>query len=321
MKKCIVSFTVLLMLVIGGCSFEDDSQNNRIDDRLSDEQLANLPVPAATENEFIFGFDLRSSPQEDARQYLPFLKYLESATGYKFKLRFTPKDGKIIDDLGEGVVDFAAIGAVSFIQANLKYGAVPMVRGLNESNIAKYRSMIVVKPNSPIRNIKALKGKRLAFGSLTSTQGHLIPRILLSKAGLVLSDLDSYDYTGSHQKCADAVISGLFDACGLQDVMALNLKKRGLVRILVISDYYPSSGIAAYKGVPQEVLKNIRKAMLDFDPKGKDSGGLYHWEKTEMPNGFVAARENDYEELKLWLNKLDLVDHSPQLKTRLGKLF
>ena len=67
---------------------------------------------------FHFGFDLRSGPLEDARQYLPFLNYLSRATGYDFKLRFTSKSSSIIDDLGTGKVHFAAVGAVSFIKAH-----------------------------------------------------------------------------------------------------------------------------------------------------------------------------------------------------------
>ena len=38
------------------------------------------------QNSIYFGFDLRSSPQEDAAQYIPFLDYLSESTGFHFKL-------------------------------------------------------------------------------------------------------------------------------------------------------------------------------------------------------------------------------------------
>lgn len=300
---------IAVLLWLGGCDSNQSRSQSEKDERLSDTDIQALQKAASSNRDqvFQFGFDLRSSPQEDARQYLPFLSYLEQKTGYRFQLRFTPENGEIVEDLGKGVIHFAAIGAVSFIQAADSYGAIPLVRGLNTKNEAEYRSMIVVDSQSAINTVADLKGKRLAFGSTTSTQGHLIPRIVLIKNNIKLTDLESYEYTGSHQKCADAVISGRFDACGLQDTMAKELEREQKLRILHQSDFYPSSGIVANKEVPPEVLDKIVQAMLDFDPNGRDANTLYNWHKTEMPNGFVTAQNNDYASLREWLAKLKLV--------------
>jgi phosphonate transport system substrate-binding protein len=308
-KFFIICFVMVAFL--SGCDSNDKSVEAKHDKRLSDSELRDLHSLYESQNskikQYMFGFDLRSSPLEDARQYLPFLKYLEQKTGYKFKLRFTPEDGKIIDDLGSGKIHFAAIGAVSYIKAAERYGVRPLVRGLNAEGKAKYRSMIIVKRGSSLRGLANLKGRRLAFGSKTSTQGHLIPRIVLTKNNIKLSDLSLYEYTGSHQNCADAVISGRFDACGLQDTMAIDLQQQQRVRILHRSSYYPSSGIAANKDVPLEVIKKVKQAMLDFKPAGRDAAILYNWHKTEMPNGFVASQKNDYILLREWLVKLGLI--------------
>jgi len=284
-----------------------------LDKRASPEQLSAMNQTTKAANDYYFGFDLRSSPQEDARQYLPFLEYLKKSTGYNFKLRFTPKDGKIVDDLGRGVVQFAAIGATSYVQAAIQYKVIPLVRGVNSQGKAEYRSMMIVRKNSPIHNLRDIRGKRFAFGSVTSTQGHLIPRIILSQQGIKLSDFSRYEYTGSHQKCADAVISGRFDVCGLQDTMAKNLANKQPVRILHASAYFPSSGIAANKDVAREVVDKVRQALLNFRPKGRDAKGLYHWDKTEMANGFVAATDNDYSALRKWLYKLGFIDSTQDL--------
>lgn len=274
-----------------------------LDDRVNDAELRELAVQADTDA-LRFGFDLRASPKEDARQYLPFLHYLEQITDYSFELRFTPKDGQIVDDLGTGVVQFAAIGAGSYLQANAKYGVIPLVRGLNAQGRAEYRSVIVVAPDSSIQTVEDLRGKRFAFGSATSTQGHLIPRIILLQHGLTLDDLAVYEYTGSHRNCANAVTAGRFDACGMQDTMGEELAAAGLLRIIYTSQYYPSSGIAANKNVRPEVLDKVRQALLDFDPQGRDAPDLYHWDSTEMPNGFIEAEEEDYTELLEWAIKL-----------------
>jgi len=264
---------------------------------------------------YYFGFDLRGSPQEDARQYLPFLDYLSRETGYIFKLRFSSKHSTIADDLGTGKTKFAAVGAVSFIQARIKYGVTSLARGINPAGKSEYQSFIVARPDSHFQRVADLKGARFAFGSETSTQGHLIPRIILADNGIELDELAQYSYMGSHQKCANAVINGEFDACGMQDTMARSLIKQGFLRLLYRSNYYPSSGIAANKDVPPEVVAAVTRALVQFDPAGNDKDSLYEWQKTEMPNGFEISKERDYTKLADWLERLGLVTERRSAKS------
>jgi len=285
------------------------------DDRLSETELlqqhkhdeSHLLQEHVARNVFYFGFDLRNSPQEDVAQYLPFLKYLESATGYQFKLSFTRKDSSIVEELGTNKVQFAAMGAVSFLKARSRYGAISIVQGLNNELNPQYRSFFVVRPDSRIRNINNFPGRTLAFGNRNSTQGHLIPRIILSKNQISLNDFSSHTYTGSHQACAEAVVSGKYEICGMQDKLAEKLESEGAVKIVHRSAYYPSSGIVASNSVSAEVINKVKQAMLDFEPEGKHRQNLYHWELTEMPRGFTHSKETDYEELRIWLEKLGLI--------------
>ena len=278
-----------------------------LDDRAPDTK-AGLRRRSSISTPIRFGFDRRSTPQEDARQYLPLLDYLHRATGYRFELRFTPKGKSIVDELGNGHVQFAAIGAGSYIQARREYGVIPISRGLNSEGKAEYRSAIVVRTDSELRSIDQLRGKRFAFGNRTSTQGHLIPRITLAQHGLLLNDLAGHAYTGSHRDCADAVISGAFDAGGLQDTMAEHLAGTEVLRILFTSDYYPSSGIAVNRSIPAEIRERVTRALLDFQPMGRDAKDLYRWERTEMPNGFVAASHDDYAPLLRWTQQFGLLE-------------
>ena len=75
-----------------------------------------------------------------------------------------------------------------------------------------------------------------------------------------------------------------------------------------LTQYYPSSGIAANKDVPPEVIDKVQQALLDFDPPGRDAPGLYHWDSTEMVNGFVEAKDEDYAEIVEWAVKIGYFD-------------
>jgi ABC-type phosphate/phosphonate transport system substrate-binding protein len=83
-------------------------------------------------------------------------------------------------------------------------------------------------------------------------------------------DLTAYIYTGSHQHCAEVVLSGEYDVCGMQDTLAETMEKQGLLRILYRSPYFPGSGIVANDQVSTEVIKVVKQALLDFQPLGKD---------------------------------------------------
>jgi len=302
-KSILISFPFLLS------SCDSDKQVAKYDlyDTIENTQPKDSHKHAKPDNVLVFGFDLRSSPQEDARQYLPFLEYLSEKTGYKFKLHFTPTNSSIVDQLGTNQVQFAAIGAESFVRAHTKYDVIPLVRGLNQFGKAEYQSVFVVLPGSDIKKLHDIAGKNLAFGSRSSTQGHLIPRIVLSKLKISLNSFASYSYTGSHQNCANAVISAKLDVCAMQDTMARNMEKQGLIRIVHTSNYYPSSGIAVNKSVPPDVVEKVKLALLNFKPRGKDKTGLYNWDKTEMPLGFTRAMVNDYTELRDWSIQLGFI--------------
>ena len=134
----IILLGILAVFLITG---EREEKGTAIDlgDRVPDSVLEGSAASAAGAEVITFGFDLRNSPEEDARQYIPFLDYLERTTGLTFRLRFTPRDGQLAEELGTGVVDMAAVGAVSFLKAQNVHGAKPLVRGLNMKGTTEHQ--------------------------------------------------------------------------------------------------------------------------------------------------------------------------------------
>ncbi|MBL4608429.1 MAG: phosphate/phosphite/phosphonate ABC transporter substrate-binding protein [Pseudomonadales bacterium] len=300
---------IILSLFLVACDSSNDipvmtvSSNEVVNEQQLETLQARKSVMENKDEIYYFGFDLRASPQEDAAQYLPLLAYLNQKTGYQFRLHFSPKNSSAAKQLGENITQFAAVGASSFLYAQSRYDVMSLVRGLNQLGKAEYQSVFVTKPESKISSIKDFPGKKLALGNRDSTQGHLIPRIMLNEHGVILSDLEKYTYTGSHQNCAEAVISGKYDVCGMQDALAKSLAERGVVKIIYTSRYFPSSGIVSNKAVPEAVCKAVKNALLDFDPQGRDKHTLFHWDKTEMPKGFTDSHD-DYKDLREWSIRL-----------------
>jgi phosphonate transport system substrate-binding protein len=130
-----------------------------------------------------------------------------------------------------------------------------------------------------------------------STQGHLIPRKMLEDAGLKLYDLGYYVYTGSHANTVRAVLNGEYDAGGIQDNLAKRLAKEGKIRIIKVSDPYPSSLICYNTALDRNIIKSVKYALLSFDPVKKHKNILFDWDKTEMPLGFERLDESRLEEV------------------------
>ncbi|MDO9566115.1 MAG: PhnD/SsuA/transferrin family substrate-binding protein [Candidatus Desulfaltia sp.] len=240
--------------------------------------------------------------------YRSFLDCLEKETGLSFTVLFSENDEETIKNIGIGKAQFAVMGGLGFLKAEHDYGGVRMlVKGLGRNKKEGYRTAIIVKKDSPIKKLSMLKGRSFAFGPRYSTRGYLIPRYMLEKENVLLSDLKEYSFTDLHWDCARAVIDEDASAGGISDKLAFRLEKDGHIRIIAVSDYYPRSGIAVNKDVSEEIADKVKTALLKFDPAGKHKDMLTGWDKTEMSGGFSDVGPQNYDVLKKMAEKYRLL--------------
>ncbi|OGQ97897.1 MAG: hypothetical protein A2505_05195 [Deltaproteobacteria bacterium RIFOXYD12_FULL_55_16] len=295
-----ISFAFFAVVLLTACSNREVPKKVSLQARspVTEEREMVLKRDKATAPPLKFGFDHRLSPKDDARIYLSFLQHLSQQTGHKFSLKFTEKYEDTADNLGRGLIQFAALGPVNCVAAKTKYGVGCLAMGLNQNNKPEYRAVIFVRHDSPLNNLEDLRSKTFAFGDRFSTQGHVIPRKILEDAGITLDDLQSYVFTGSHANTAKAVLSGAYEAGAIQDTLADRLNREGQIKILATSKPYPSSLICYAKGVDPATLTAVKKALLEMDPTGAHRNLLVNWDRTEMPSGFVAYQTNSLRDIE-----------------------
>lgn len=298
--------TAVPVLFCFGCEQSEQAKKVRLAPQ-TPQVHQTLALATQAQPALVFGFDLRLGPKEDVRIYAPFLKYLEEETGRRFAIRFTKGYGETVDALGRQEIQFAALGPVNCVRAREKYGAGCLVMGLNAEKRAEYRSIIVTRRGSAIKSLRDLQGKTFAFGNKYSTQGHLLPRNMLERAGITLQDLTAHTFADSHTETARLVINGRYDAGGLQDTLARRLEAEGKVRVLAVSEPSPSSLICYSKGVDPTVLASLKSALLAFDPTGKDASRLIDWERTEMSRGFVDIDESKLARIRQLVRRYDIL--------------
>jgi phosphonate transport system substrate-binding protein len=138
-----------------------------------------------------------------------------------------------------------------------------------------YKAMIVVKADSPIRELKDLKGKSIAFQDVTSSAGYVWPANELKKAGV---DPEK-DVTGitvkGHDKAILAVLNGDVDAATVfQDIRAQMKDVPDAVqrtRVLKFTEPIPNDTISVRNDMDPEFRQKLQQAFIDIvsDPEGK----------------------------------------------------
>lgn len=240
-----------------------------------------------------FGVIPRYNPLVMYKRYQPIMDYLSAETPYRFELKISKDYPEAVRFLRQGVTQVSSLGDVTFAEANVQYRAIPILKPLNKDGTPFYRSAIIVRSDSKIKDLKDLRGKTVAFGSPHSTSSNLIPRYLLWDQGVGLRDLKSYVNLQHHDAVAKAILKGQYDAGAVKDVVAEKYKSHGL-RILAWSGPIPSVPLVVRKDAPPAVVKSLTNALLKLDRNNPQHKAIMKNWDDEFCYGFAPAAIEDY---------------------------
>ena len=154
------------------------------------------------------------SPTVLLRNFTPLGKYLERETG--MKIDWTPVNDypAVVEAMAAKKIDMAWLGGVTFVQVRARTGtAIPIVQREEDE---KFTSKIIASTSAGINSLADLKGKNFAFGSASSTSGHLMPRYFLKQNGIEPDrDFKRIAFSGAHDATAAWVESGRVEAGAL----------------------------------------------------------------------------------------------------------
>ncbi|MEH6405549.1 MAG: phosphate/phosphite/phosphonate ABC transporter substrate-binding protein [Sneathiella sp.] len=134
-------------------------------------------------------------PIEEARAFKPFSEYLAVQLA---SLGVQSVDIKIANSirqaakmLKEKELDFFIDSSVTAAHINDLSGSKFLLRRWKKAK-GKYRSVIFVNADSPIKNLSGLLGKTVAFEEAFSTSGYILPAVAMLRSGLKLAHLESF---------------------------------------------------------------------------------------------------------------------------------
>jgi phosphonate transport system substrate-binding protein len=237
------------------------------------------------------------NPTDLIRKYAPLVAHLEKALGTKVVYTPATDYGAVVQALAAGKVDFAWLGAFTFVQSKRFAGAVPLcMRRIDR----KFKSGFVVHKDSGITTMEELKGKRFAFGSKSSTSGHLMPRHFMSTMFKIDSTKDFRGaplYSGSHDATVKMVESGKVDA-GAANLMVIKrlLKNKKidpqLVKLMWTTPPYVDYVWAARSTVSAKMREKFKAAFLSLDANQPSDKKVLDLQGAK---GFVEAKIEDFD--------------------------
>jgi len=152
-------------------------------------------------------------------------KYLREQTGLNIKLRLYPTTGAVggftavVRDVVNGNISFAFLAPVTSAQAyGISEGAVVPFACAQKQGSPVYYGHVSVKQDSTYQKIEDLKGKSVCGSSKSSTSGNLMPTAYLISKGIEKYEyFNPFEFLGSHDKAAEAVIAGTMEAAFINE--------------------------------------------------------------------------------------------------------
>ena len=235
------------------------------------------------------------APTELLRKFEPLGAYLEKELDMKVSFQPVSDYAGVVEALGAKRLDLAWLGGFTFVQARIRTGdAIPLVQ--REQDAVFTSTFITADPD--INEHKDLKGKSFAFGSVSSTSGHLMPRYFMQQDGL---DVDNYlgrvGYSGAHDATVAWVESGRVDAGVLNASVWEKLVEDGKVdtdkvRVYTTTPTYFDYIWTVRGDLEPELVERIKQAFLKLDPENPEHKAILDLQRASR---FVETKPENYE--------------------------
>jgi phosphonate transport system substrate-binding protein len=248
------------------------------------------------------------APTELIRKFKPLGAYLEKKLGMEVKFVPVTDYAATVEGLAAGHLDMVWYGGFTFVQARKRTGnAVPLVQREED---AQFHSRFIARPGSGIASLKDLKGKSVAFGSPSSTSGHLMPRWFLLQAGIDPDkDFAAVAFSGAHDATAKWVESGKVDAGALNESVWQKLVEEKKVDTSKVASFYTTPPFYDYNwtvrgDLDPELAGKLKAAFLALDASRPEDKAILDLQRTRR---FIPTQVSNYDMIEKAARSADLL--------------
>jgi len=238
---------------------------------------------------------------------------LNEATGYHYKVAVPTSYAAVIEALGTYQADIAWLPTYAYVLAKQKYNA--NVRLMTVRNgLKSYRGQFVTARDD-IKTLADIQDKVVAYTDAASTSGYIYPSAMLKQKGIVPKD---HLFAGGHPQAILAVYSGRADvACSYWSPadstgMPMDAREKlysthkdifDKVRIVDYTDWIPNDTVTFRKNLPEELEKEVVKALYDF---AQSEAGQKTLKSLYDVDGLEHASDADYDVVRQALQAMNM---------------
>ena len=238
-------------------------------------------------------------------QRIPLQNYLRQYMGRDVKLVTLNSYATTLDSLSSGSIDFACLGAVTYVRGRAKLGLIPLVQRESDQ---QFHSLIIANSSKSIYSLNDLKGKQFAFGDINSTSGHVIPYLEMKRAGINPDADFQVRYIGEHSATVKLVEMGIVDAGAVDESVFNAMIKdgradRSRLRVIHTSQPFVDYVYVARRGMSDSDREKFAAALLALK-EGKNDDIL----KLLRASKFVKANDGEYAAIREAAQDLKLVE-------------
>lgn len=237
------------------------------------------------------------NPTELQRKFQPMVDRLQKDLGVKVEYVPVIDYGAAVSALAAGKIDFAWLGGFTYVQSKVMAGAQPVVmRDIDR----QFTSVFVANTAAGINKPEDIKGKTFAFGSKSSTSGHLFPRYYLETTYHINPDKDLAGapvYSGAHDATVKMVESGKVQS-GAVNVEVWNrmVKEHQVdtnkVKVIWTTPQYSDYVWTARKGLSPDLVQKFASSFLALDDNRADDKKVL---EVQGAKKFVRAVPKDFD--------------------------
>ena len=236
------------------------------------------------------------APTELQRKFAPLGDYLAKQTGRE--VVFVPVNdyAAVVEALAAGKLDMVWLGGFTYVQAHRRADkVVPLVQRQED---AQFTSKFIANADSGIKTLADTKGKDFAFGSPSSTSGHLMPRHFLAEQGInPKRDFAHVAFSGAHDATVAWVASGKVPAGALNASVWDKLVEEGKVdtakvKVIWTTPTYFDYNWTVRGDLDPALQEKIKQAFLSLDPAVPAQAEIL---KLQRASRFIETRPENYQ--------------------------
>lgn len=241
-------------------------------------------VRAAADGPLIFGVLNQQSPARTAERWNPILHYLTEVSGVALVLRMGPTVDETNAMMARSVFD------LMFTNHNFQ----SEFDGIGYRVIARWagepiRTVIVAPADSPVRHLRELEGKAVAFPSKEAFVGYAVPVLALRNARVNVREV----FAGNQEGALAQLKARRVEAAAVNSRFLSQYAEREGVKFreIYVSEGFPELAVIVHPRVATATVDKVRRALIGMADDPAAEPVLAHVKF----KGFAPASDRDYD--------------------------